>query len=146
MKLNDVTPVVMGLLLIGLSGCASNGDGSKVAATPEPIVVVEPEPLKHKFPHFEPNYNQAAADAQLAINNKDVALWTESRRGVGIIGFANQDSHQVEQYCGLKYLPQSSDILESRQPISWNKVREYANRYNSIVLPACLAKIAQNKG
>lgn len=84
------------------------------------------------------NVEQQAASA---IQRGDLALWIEARRGVNVLGLEHVAPKQVEQVCGLKYLPLSGDVYRVQEREQRQQNRQYGLEYNQRVIPHCLKKL-----
>lgn len=84
------------------------------------------------------SYADPIADANLAIQNNQLALLSFSGRGTSFPGLDSQQTDILTQTCGKQFLPDSSDVLTSQNELKYRKkLYQYAVTYNKIVAKAC---------
>ncbi|WP_416305044.1 hypothetical protein [Neptunicella sp. SCSIO 80796] len=89
----------------------------------------------------EIDWHSPQAEAQRAIQRGDVGLWIEARRGVAVLGLEDIAPVQIEERCGLKYLPDSGDVYRPEERELRKQKRQFGLEYNRLVIPYCVKKL-----
>jgi len=82
--------------------------------------------------------NSAENDAKNAIEHNDLRLLGFAGRGTIIPGV---DYSQVQDYsdkCGVRFFDEFADVIKEREQLEQMKrAKEYAGKYNTVILTAC---------
>ena len=83
-------------------------------------------------------YADPKADANLAIEKQDFSLLAFAGRVTSFPGIDGESS-LLQQQCGYRLLPNTSDALTSKNELSLRKqLFQYAQTYNQLMSAACL--------
>jgi len=81
------------------------------------------------------------ADAQAALDKKDMRLLGFAGRATTVPGVAAADSQAAMDACGVRLMTGFGDVIKSPQELqARHAAHKYAIGYNAIVLKACFKK------
>ena len=115
--------------LTALALCGCNDKASR----PETAEAAPPEPLKW-LADANPD-----KDAKSAIAAKDFRLLAISGRGLMLPGITESDKEKAKQQCGIRYMEGMGDVIKDKQYKQWwDKGKQYAQSYNTLVSAYCV--------
>jgi hypothetical protein len=123
----------LAVIPLGLNGCQDVAGGNSESSSSIEIAafqsldwVVDADPI---------------ADARLAIAGSDLRLLSMARRGAPLPGVPIESAADARDMCGVRYLPGTTDRVLNKQHLELlRSARDYAERYNSVVVQTCLKK------
>lgn len=93
-------------------------------------------------PYQAPQWHEMADpenDAAIALENNDHRLLAFALRSASIPGLEPGQIPVYSELCGLRYMSGFGDVIRSAEGLNRMKLaREYAMRYNSVIISECL--------
>lgn len=84
------------------------------------------------------NSKSAEDDARSAIEHNDLRLLGFAGRGSFIPGIDSSQSQDYSEKCGVRFFEEFGDVIREREQLeAMKKAKEYAKRYNKVILTGC---------
>ena len=79
------------------------------------------------------------ADALAALEKRDFRFMALTLRGTVIPGVDPTKMRQYELKCGVKFMPNVTDAIRDKEQLkALQKSRDYAAKYNSVIIERCI--------